>query len=233
MVGPTCLWRYARLDDSLDTGCADGAAAWLSDQERQGWRRIGDGTRRRSWLAGRALVKRLVFATLAPAESRAIKPQQIEVDSGGAGRPGKRPVVSIDGHRWRRAISITHTAEAVLVAVAARPEVALGVDLVGDVSFGRGFQRLWFTAAERRHVAGHRQQQRAARIWAVKEAVFKACNRGEAFRPATINVIPQADGRYTSHYGGVRLSPPARIRVAQFDRHTAALVTFSDTTIAR
>ena len=67
----------------------------------------------------------------------------------------------------------------------------MGVDLVEPVRLGRGFVAQWFTPAERRWL---HSDDFAAVAWAVKEAVYKATNRGEPFRPQSVEVFPSPDG---------------------------------------
>jgi phosphopantetheinyl transferase len=114
----------------------------------------------------------------------------IEID---AGKGRGRPRIRIGGRLVPWSLSIAHTGRGVLVAIADQGSISVGVDLVEPARLGRGFMAQWFTAAERRWL---QPGDRAATAWGVKEAVYKAANRGEAFRPQSMEVFPSADGSF-------------------------------------
>jgi phosphopantetheinyl transferase len=62
-------------------------------------------------------------------------------------------------------------------------------------------------------------------LWAVKEAVYKAANRGEPFRPRRVEVLPLAPGGYACSYLGQAVGEGCRIRTMYLDRYVAAVVT--------
>lgn len=190
---------YASLAD-LPARNAAAADCWLSPAERRAWHRMGSQERRATWLAGRIVAKRLLSAclaaendhrgTLAPAEIH------IETQSTDLGH-GQRPCIFMQGRSLDWALSIAHTARGVLAAVASEPGVTLGVDLV--CCQDRPADRLeWcFTAAERRWLAAAPAHRRVReQLWAMKEALYKACQQGEGFAPGRIEVVPGAEPRY-------------------------------------
>lgn len=200
-------------------------SARFTSVERREARRIRDPDRRRSWLLGRLLARRCILDHLGrdagrPCGDRAVR---IHIDSGDIRHHRTRPLVSVDGQHQPWSLSIAHTRSAALVALAGDAHVSVGVDLVVPVSCGPGFARLWLTGAERAWVGNPPDPIRTARVWAVKEAVYKACNQGEPFRPARIEVFPRPGGQYMSSCDSRPLPRGSAIRVLQFDRCIAAL----------
>lgn len=235
MVTPPFVYRYARTSAPSALAAAGAAGRWLSAAEQRRLERIGDAGRRRAWLLGRLLAKRCVLAHVGyhRAAGPALQAAQVEIDSGDPRRRGKPPQVLIDGGRQPWSLSIAHTQYAVLVALAKTPGICVGVDLVAPASYGPGFRKLWLTGTERSWLESRAQPHEVARVWALKEAIFKACNRGERFRPARIEVMRQHDGRYTGTYRGQDLPSASGICFRQFDRHVAALVAVPDAATAR
>jgi phosphopantetheinyl transferase len=203
--------RYASVRD-LPPGPAL-VASWLSPAERETWRGIRSSERRDAWLAGRWLAKRVLSEYLPPIAGRrpTLSPGEIDIRSrSGAKGLGERPRVFLAGVAVDWSLSIAHTRQGVLVAVATEPGIWLGVDLVGPDA-ARSESLAWcFTPAERRWLAAAPPNGRASeRLWAMKEAVFKACQRGEGFAPQRIEVVsdPAVDSRsstWTSAIESVR-----------------------------
>jgi phosphopantetheinyl transferase len=187
--------RYASVRD-LPAGHAL-VDRWLSAAERETWQRIRSSERHDAWLAGRWLAKRVLSEYLPPVAGRqeSLSPQEIDIRSRSADKNlGERPRVFLAGVAVDWALSIAHTPRGVLVAVATQPDICLGVDLVcPDAS--RSESLAWcFTPAERRWLAAAPENGRAhERLWAMKEAVFKACQRGEGFAPQRIEVVSDPD----------------------------------------
>ena len=118
---------------------------------------------------------------------------QIEI---AAEKAGERPTAGYDslGQTWP--LSISHTDRGVLVALGHGRDTQLGVDLTPQQTFSPGFLRLWFLPAELDWLRQGNATQRAAFLWAAKEALYKALNHGEAFDPRHIEVLPGAAYRY-------------------------------------
>ncbi len=209
--------RYSALEafDAFDALLASGSGALLSDRERAELAAWHDPDRRRSWLAGRLLAKQLVRETwsAAPADSA------IEILSLNDQRRGRRPRVVCDGQQMPWSLSISHTQRGVLVALSTAPSVAVGVDLAARQDVSAGFVRLWFTPAEQRWLAESTDAHAAATIWAAKEALFKACNRGEGFAPRMIEVLPGGRCSYQ------QISLPGCLRFWSVDKQIAVLAT--------
>lgn len=162
------------------------ALAGLGPREQPQWDRLRNPRRRREWLAGRTLAKQLI----ADERNLEIAPRQIEIVSSAASR---RPQIWIRDRAEPRSLSIAHSSRGVLVALARRVETRIGVDLTERTPLSESFVRLWFTADERAWLGATPLRFAANRIWAAKEALYKACNRGEGFDPRQIEAIP---GRY-------------------------------------
>jgi phosphopantetheinyl transferase len=203
---------YASLAE-LPAQNAAAAELWLSPAERRAWHRMGSHERRATWLAGRIVAKRLLGECLAEQNDHPGTPVpaeiHIETRSADAGH-GQRPCIFVQDRSLDWALSIAHTVRGVLAAVATEPGVTLGVDLVCYQD--RPARRLeWcFTAAERRWLAaGPAHRRLPEQIWAMKEALYKACQQGEGFAPGQIEVVPGADPRYPA------IEPPRAVRSLQ------------------
>jgi phosphopantetheinyl transferase len=219
-----CLVRYARLDDCL--AMAD-LRAPLSRKEADHLERIADMSRRRQWLAGRVIARELLGEAFDLSAA-----DDVQIISRGENGLGSRPLVTVNARRLDCGLSISHSSRGVLVALAPGGACSLGVDLCDEVeSFTPGFLRLWFTPAEQIWMGGDRL--RAATIWAIKEAVFKAISHGAAWNPREIEVFPQHNilgGSAAAHGGtGFRCEylgqtvQPLSLRLHTVDGHTAAI----------
>jgi phosphopantetheinyl transferase len=220
-----CLVRYARLDDCL--AAADLRAPHFGDEARQ-FDRIADATRRRQWLAGRALARELLRESFGFADGN-----DVQIISRSENGLGMRPLVVADGCQLDCRLSISHTSRGVLVALAPQSECPIGVDLCDELdSFSPGFLRLWFTPAEQSWIDGDRR--RAATIWAIKEAVFKAISQGAPWNPRELEVHPANDdcvpataaaampASFRCLYRG-QVVQPLSLALRGIDGHTAAI----------
>ena len=211
--------RYHRFDElrgSVDLG--DGS--WLTEAEYSELRRFRDESRRETWLFGRWAAKSLIQDQFAVSPPEAA---EIEILSRDADGRAVRPTVRIAGRPAVGCLSITHSSQAVLAALSLQADCRVGVDLSAVERVGGGFVQTWFTPGEQGQIA--QDERRAALFWAVKEAVYKACNEGESFVPQKIEVQCEADEVYCCRYGNVRLSAPD-IRVWTVDGQIAVLVTY-------
>ncbi len=166
------VWRYARLADlrtrrPVQLGAAEQA-------ELNHWR---DAERRESWLLARLLARQLVRA-------HAIEPgcqsSSIEICSRDALGRSVRPEVTIDGRPADFCLSMSHTPGGVLVGLGLTPGVGVGVDLVQGAALPQSLVDAWFTDRERDQLRAG-DTLAASRVWAVKEAVYKAVNRSDSF----------------------------------------------------
>jgi 4'-phosphopantetheinyl transferase EntD len=104
-------------------------------------------------------------------------------------------------------VSLAHAGGTVWAALSTSPHHRVGIDIVPRESFHDRAAGLWCTKAEQRWLRHACDQSLAARLWAVKEAVYKATNRGEPFVPARIEVGRHVSGRYTWSRDGVPPDP--------------------------
>lgn len=219
------LVRYARLDDCL--AGADLRAPLYGEEARQ-FDRIADRARRRQWLAGRVLARRLICETL-----KFTLDDDLQILSRTETNLGARPLVVANGERIDCGLSISHTTRGVLVALAPKSDCPLGVDLCDEIeSFTPGFLRLWFTSREQSWISQDRN--RAATIWTIKEAVFKAVSQGTPWNPREIEVCPANEvqqrsmatfawpGRLGCNYRG-QVIEPLSLALRTVDGHTAAI----------
>ncbi len=174
--------RYAtarELDDSFARLPGD----WLSDRERLELCRWRDPGRRQCWLRARLLAKQLVCA-----RQRDLELGEIEILSGAAMH---RPRLHWNDLARLWPLSISHTDAGTLVAIDWSGEHSIGVDLTPLQELSAVFRRLWFTASERQWLGEQTDPWAPNKLWAIKESLYKACNRGEPFDPRQIEAIPR------------------------------------------
>ena len=219
------------------SGAGGGGRDWLSGRERRQLNRLRDPSRREDWRFGRGMLKRLVTDSQSEsgrAEHGAASAgslDQVEILPQTHGGLSDRPLMMIQGAACSARISISHGAGGVLVAMGLDRTLAVGVDLIATGGANDGFLQLWFTEDERRWLA--QRPELALLAWGVKEASYKALQRGEAFVPAAYEVDFDGDtrlGHRTGQHGGeaTPLSPvsPAAHRVAgERDRARGGFVT--------
>lgn len=195
-------------------------ADWLSDAECAELAQLRHPERREAWLAGRLLSKQLIAAESGTAESDG---RSIEVRSRDVHGKGTRPTISIGGSlREDWSLSISHSDTAVFVVLSTAANLSVGIDLAPMTTYPSGFLKVWFTPREQQQVrtAGSR---RAAEVWAVKEAVYKASNRGETFAPRRIEVLAGPRGRFLCRNAGTTTSLSCEIRVKRIGQDIAAI----------
>jgi len=164
------------------------APGWLGPAERDELARIRHPLRRQQWLTGRRLARQLVCQqqlTHAPCRWN-----EIEILSRDAAGRGTRPRLRVLGRASRWSLSISHHGAWVLVALAASPHTAVGVDILRPQPLTPRFAQLWFTPAERTWLEDCGLPHAAARLWSAKEAVYKACGDGRRFTPRTLPLRP-------------------------------------------
>jgi phosphopantetheinyl transferase len=187
------------------------ALACLSLREGGQLERLHNRQRRREWLAGRALAKQLIVE----AQSTDIAVHEIEILPSAESR---RPQVWICGRAEPCSLSIAHSSRGVLVALGKRAETLVGVDLSERTPLSASFERLWYTADERQWLKETRLPFASNCLWATKEAIFKACNRGEGFDPRQINAVPDS-----YRYRGVPI--PCHVDACVIDDQFAVVAT--------
>jgi phosphopantetheinyl transferase len=222
MLPPECWTRYATFD-RLWGECDWSSVLWLSHAEREELSRLRDESRRTAWLAARWVAKMLVRDTLAPGAAMS----RVEILSRRPDGKAMRPALNGPGHAGGANLSIAHSDRAVLVGLSAEPTVRVGVDLAEPEALDPRSLVFWFSERERRLIRGGDRWQ-AASCWALKEATYKACHRGESFVPRRSEAVALSGGGWSCHYDG---RPPAfihHLRVWVHDGHAAAAVLASD-----
>jgi phosphopantetheinyl transferase len=212
---PQTVWRYARLDD-LRPAQHDDAEEGLSDDERAELNHWRNPRRREEWLLGRVLARQLVAEELGDSSA-------IEILSrDGLGR-SVRPIVTIAGQPLPVSLSISHTRLAVLVALCAVPGVSIGADLVPCAPLGNGLMEFWFDEQEQL-LAENCGALEACRLWAAKEAVYKAANENDSFAPRQISLARAVvGGEFRCTYRGAALGDRCRISTWDCDEHFAVI----------
>lgn len=209
----TCLLRYARVH-SFDTPAPD--LEWLAGEEASELRRIGDARRRREWIAGRILGRALLHDALSLGEAPSL--QILSRDGRGL---GTSPRVMVEGRTLDVQLSLSHSSRGAMAALVTDRRIPLGVDLCDHRSITPGLQRAWFSPVEQDWVGG--DALRAATIWAVKEAVYKAVASGAPWNPRQVEVLPRSAGQLECRFQDTYVSS-TQLRVWQLDGHVAALV---------
>lgn len=168
---------------------------WLSAAERDEFGHWRNPARRDEWLAGRWLLKQMVLGKPAHAE--------LEVLSRDPHGRGRRPCVLAAGRAVPLHVSLAHAGGSVWAALSTSPHHRVGIDVVPRGSIHDRALELWLTQAEQGWLRHACDPSLAARLWAAKEAVYKATNRGEPFVPARIEIGRDDFGRYTWSRDGV------------------------------
>jgi phosphopantetheinyl transferase len=211
------VWTsYAALNELL-LG-EDAARVWLSSSELAAFLSMRSARRRDTFLAGRIVLKKMLLRsayTSFPASRLAIESRSVVPGH------GERPVLSIDGVVQPFSLSISHSERGVLVAAGDSTTTSIGIDLVARNAITEHVT--WtFTAAERQWLAAAPSHAcQAEELWARKEAIYKACQHGEGFQPAAIEVVPERPPVYSSRD---LTSELLCLQTWRVDGHVAALV---------
>ena len=218
-VDPLVYCRSRTLRSSTNESAA---REWLSTnecEEQSSWTNLA---RRRAWSASRRLGKQLVREVL---PDLACEPQQIEILSKNSMGKSVRPRVSVAGKPQPWSFSISHTDEVVFVALSLSPNISIGVDLCQPDRHRDIFADTWFTNSELSYLRGAGSDE-LWRLWAIKESVYKACNRGEPFAPRRVR-IGVSEGRYCCTYHDRFLGDDLTIDCHKAHGHIAVVSTFA------
>lgn len=196
--------------DSIDV------ASMLSASEMFELECIKSSVRRRTFVAGRIVAKRLLTRLV----SNPI-PTAISIHTRDKRGMGIRPQVEIDGRRWDGSLSISHTDEWVVAAVAAAPENTVGIDVVAVEPRPTSFVKSWFTPSEQVELSSCNED--VAACWAAKEAVFKAMNNGQSFPPHEIMVSRSSRSHWRAIWNGASVD----VRITVGDGTVMALAVVS------
>ena len=221
MIQPGCRCRYVSLAE-LEAAIHD-ASRWLSTHEQVECSKFRSPERRISWIAGRMLAKQLILESL-PTISPS--PTKITITSRGSHGLGTRPRVLLQGKTLQGSLSISHSQRGVAAVWSQQPNQCVGVDLAEEQQTSAGFRRLWLTEAERQF--GRRRDLTPLAAWVAKEAVFKACNRGESFAPRQLEIRPTANGQLTGSFFGTDLAGALSVQLWKVDGQIGALARFDN-----
>lgn len=222
IVSAQCDLRYATLTE-LGVQSPATAVNWLSAAELDHWRRFRSPVRKDTFLAGRILAKRLLQERHCAAAN--CQPAQIAIHSAVNSSTGMRPWIALSGQRLVYALSISHTCDAVFVGGTNRFGISVGVDLVRMRKLGAAFERTWLSEDELALLKRNRHDMTSADIWAMKEAVYKACHHGEAFAPRTVEIRMEPEGT-TVRYRGHDLTNCCAVRIWRLGDEIAAVATY-------
>ena len=98
--------------------------------------------------------------------------------------PSGRPVAVVSGEPHPVSVTISHVPG--VVGAAACETAWVGIDIVDPAEAGRGLD-VWFTPDELALVPDDDGSLRA-RLWAAKEAAYKACRFDAGFSPRTVTI---------------------------------------------
>ena len=240
--------RTALLDELQPLLSAQPLSRWLSDAECELAERFRDQGRRLQWLAGRWVAKALIAEHLAGQSDvrssrdqlnagRSVDLRAVFIQSSDAVGRSARPRVYVRGRLQDWSLSISHSDSVVYVALATRAGLSIGVDVVELSRPDRRLLDRWMTAAERRSCEPSASSVRrtetmstphpwcAARVWSVKEAAYKAVNRGESFVPGQLEVARDTSQRVTCQLPAGLTADTLQIDVREQDGHFFALAT--------
>jgi len=222
IASPECTYRYATFRE-LEVENSATAQSWLAEDELALWEGFRSDVRKHSFLAGRVLAKQLLQDQHGKASQ--CHPRQISIRSKTVGNMGQRPGVWVGGSRLDYEFSISHTHQSVVVTGTNRCGFSVGVDLVNRRSLGPAFERSWLTEAESTARETEQCNLTVADVWAMKEAVYKACNRGEPFAPRRVEIVCRAEGT-TVRFGGHDLSDRCYVRAWRSGEEIIAMATY-------
>lgn len=197
----------------------------LSLTERLQWREMGGSVARRSeWLLGRIAAKDAVRRCLLARYGRKWAAADIRIETDEAGKP--RPQ-----GEWRRYcgarmdISITHTADRIVAAVA--PNACLGIDIERrDRVISDEFAAAAFNPAEQEIAAESGESATALfRFWCAKEALAKALGTGLRYGASdlTVRSFDRRSGRVAVQPTRLWLQAFPQLRDTPLTVHTCLL----------
>lgn len=160
---------------------------WLTESELSELATWRDSLRSRQWLAGRWLAKRQLMPLVNAARLN------IDIASRDSFGRTTAPRVTVHGRSWLGSLSISHAGDHVAVAIESQPDRRVGIDVVAFEShdFNSKPLEFWFSPIEQNWIRQTGNgSRRAAQLWAIKEAAYKASQRGEAFAPADWPALP-------------------------------------------
>ena len=182
--GNTVFWLCA-------TSGAEPGSAFLAPAETAAYAALRAPKRRRDWLLGRRVAKRLIQDALAE-RGHHLPLDEIVILSHPDGWPQVTlPALGPDAPSLT--LSISHARDRAFCAVTFGADVPLGADLEAVEPRSSGFVADYFTSDERDFVAVAPEEERPVlvnAIWSAKEAALKAIRRGLAEDTRLVTCLP-------------------------------------------
>lgn len=195
---------------------------WLTELESSELSFWKESSRRRQWLAGRWIAKRLVTRS-----SQTDMLREVEILSRGEDGLGKSPTVSIRGLGSPYRLSISHSNRTLLVGVTSG-NAAIGVDVASGVPETNSFRTRWFSQQEAMWIESD-IANRLPLAWALKESIFKAFGNGCKWDPRSVELVEINQNRIHSRIRGIEVEPLSMwIRTT---KGVAATAVWNDTAI--
>ncbi|WP_166828765.1 4'-phosphopantetheinyl transferase family protein [Thalassoroseus pseudoceratinae] len=195
MQSPAYSTQYMLFDDIRQQHLPE-RFDWLTLAERRECERLPDSESRERWRIGRWVAKQVVQDSLATIEQRNASIEILSRDATG-GRI--RPQVRIDGQLKPWGLSIAYSPKSVLIGFTREPGFRIGVDLAEPLQLAAQSLVFWFGERERTAIQ-EGNCWRTAQIWAMKEAAYKSCHRGESFVPRRVEAVPISGQQWHVHY---------------------------------
>jgi 4'-phosphopantetheinyl transferase EntD len=158
------------------------ASSWLSAEELQRYSEFGNRRAALAWLGGRWCAKQLLRCPLGLAKSHL---SRIHIQTRNGRQQGVRPWVFLDGRLQSTRISLAHSTRLATAVLSGEGNRGIGVDLSDLDSNELPVRPFWFTDEE---TAWCDDGIVPRVIWSLKEALYKATNLGEPFRPRGVDV---------------------------------------------
>ena len=177
---PRVLLAWCALTDGA--GVADTLEGWLSTAERTRAARFGTPALRRRYVLGRATLRAVLARRLD------IEPHSVPIARGRRGRPYLADRIDLD-------FNVSHTVDALLIAVAEGVTVGVDVERADRTINAPGIARRCLTAGERESLEdldAEAVRRRVLRLWTCKEAMSKATGDALAapFRELDVELSP-------------------------------------------
>lgn len=152
---------------------------------------FGDENREAIWRIGRQFVKKHVIDIVGQAVLKR-RDDFAVLTRTGLGR-GIRPVVLRSGKALPIHLSLSHSDELFGLAISTDTSTYVGVDVVNLHDIRNAPLDFWFTKREMDSLHSHgsvsQRNEQLSLIWSLKEALYKASNFGEPFRPHRWEVV--------------------------------------------
>ncbi|MDR0328073.1 MAG: 4'-phosphopantetheinyl transferase superfamily protein [Planctomycetaceae bacterium] len=147
---------------------------------------------RESWFAGRVLTKNLYMQQSVPV--RPIDWREIQIVSRNDAGRSVAPRLLAGGKETGFFFSLSHVADRVAVVALVDSFAGIGCDLVLRGTTTQGIVNMFF------HDDEVQDQSNLDAVWAVKEAVYKACQCNESFQPRQWLTKNIGENRYCCHH---------------------------------